>query len=108
MCKRSKPDPLAEIFLRQYRMNLLKLPGSRVRCGSVFVKQGKALTAPGALADLVEPALELPAPYLETNLPDLRGTWSRTISTQLGLGLLENFLAALGAPGLIDELRASA
>jgi len=108
MCKRSKPDPLAEVFLRRYRMNLLSLPGNRVRCGSVYVKQGGSLTAPGDLADLVEPELQLPPPYMEPNLPELRGTRSDRVAAQLGFGLLESFLAALGAPGLLDKLRAGA
>jgi hypothetical protein len=106
MCKRSKPDRLAKIFLRRYRMNLLSLPGNRVRCGSVYIKQGKSLTAPGDLADIVEPALALPNPYVEEDLPDLRGTWSETVKTGVSLKLLADFLAALGAPALIDKLQA--
>jgi hypothetical protein len=106
MCKRSNPDPLARIFLERYRMNLLAMPGNRVRCGSVYVKQGRSFTAPGDLADLVEPDLQLPPPYRESDLPELRGVWSDKVEAQLGIGLLQNFLLALGAAGLVDHVKA--
>ena len=107
MCRRDTDDPLVRTFLDRYRVNLLALPGTRVQCGSVYVQEGDNLTAPGALADLVEPAITLPDPYVEDRLPDLSGKWSARVEVGAGIGLLENFLTALGAAAAVDELKAS-
>src|SRR4051812_895812 len=108
MCKRKKADPLAEMFLRHYRMNLLSPPGNRVQAGSVYVRRNKVVMAPGELAKILEPELQLPKPFVENDLADLAGTWSGTIDLKVGIGLLDGFLAALGAAGLINKLRAGA
>jgi hypothetical protein len=95
------------MFLDRYRVNLLALPGRRVRVGSVYIQEDGRLTAPGMLADLVEPKLDLPAAYPEDPLPELSGAWSGRVSVHAGIGLLESFMTAIGASGLIDELNAS-
>jgi len=107
MCRRDSSDMLVRMFLDRYQLNLLSLPGRRVRCGSVYVRQGGRLTAPGMLADIMEPELSLPKPFHEDDLPDLSGKWSDSVAAGVGLGLMESFLAALGAAGLLDELKAS-
>jgi hypothetical protein len=107
MCRRDTTDPLVRMFLDRYRMNLLALPGRRVRCGSVYIKHGRGVTAPGDLAGIVEPRISLPAPFFEDRLPDLSSSWSGKVTVTAGLGLLETFLTALGAASLVDELRGS-
>lgn len=107
MCRRDSTDVLVRKFLDHYQVNLLSMPGRRVRCGSVYIKEGKRVTAPGSLSDIVEPALTLDEPYHEAELADLVGTWSGSVTLNVGIGLLRNFMAALGAAGLIDKLHAS-
>ena len=107
MCRRDSTDVLVRNFLDHYQVNLLSMPGGRVGCGSVYIKEGKHVTAPGSLSDIVEPAITLDEPYHEPDLADLSGTWSGSVSLNLGIGLLHNFLTALGAAGLINKLQAS-
>ena len=107
MCRRDTNDILIRRFLDRYQVNLLSMPGRRVRCGSVYIKQGGRITAPGSLDDIIEPTVTLPDPFPEDDLADLSGTWSNSVSLKVGIGLLENFLNALGAAGLIDKLKAS-
>jgi hypothetical protein len=107
VCRRDTNDVLVRRFLDRYKLNLLALPGRRVRCGSVYVQQDGRLTAPGMLEDLIEPEVKLKKPFVENDLPDLSGRWSESISADVGIGLLESFLSALGAVGLVDELKAS-
>src|SRR5262252_1587543 len=107
MCRRNTNDVLIRSFLDHYRANLLSMPGRRVKCGSVYIKEGGRITAPGLLSDIVEPPLVLAEPFKEEDLADLSGTWSDSVSFRIGIGLLENFLTMMGAAGLVDKLRAS-
>lgn len=107
MCRRDANDELLRGFLDHYQVNLLSMPGRRVQCGSVYIDESGRLTAPGLLSDIVQPKITLKKPFVERQLPDLSGTWSASISVRVGIGLLENFLTALGAAGLIHELKAS-
>lgn len=107
MCRRDTNDVLIRKFLKDYQVNLLSMPGRRVRCGSVYIKEGKRITAPGLLSEIIEPELTLESPYVEDDLPKLSGTWSGSVSLTVGIKLLSNFLNALGAGGLIDKLQAS-
>jgi hypothetical protein len=107
MCRRDTQDLLVRKFLDSYSVNLLAMPGRRVECGSVYIKAGPRMSAPGHLSDIVEPAISLPDPFHEDDLADLSGVWSDSVSLDVGLGLLDNYLAALGAVGFIDSLHAS-
>jgi hypothetical protein len=106
MCKRSAKDPLVLKFLEDYGVNLLRLPRTRAGCGDLYVKNGKTVSAPGDLRALLDAPVELPAVNGPEQLADLAGAISRNVSFGVGLGILEAFLAALGAPGLIDKLKA--
>ncbi len=107
MCRRDTNDQLIRKFLDRYQVNLLSVPGRRVQCGSVYIKQGKRITAPGLLSEIIEPELTLERPFVEDDLADLSGTWSDSVSLTVGVKLLSNFLNALGAGALIDKLQAS-
>lgn len=107
MCRRDTNDVLIRRFLDRYQVNLLSMPGRRVRCGSVYIKEGGRITAPSLLSEIIEPPLVLADPFVEDDLADLSGTWSDSVSFKVGISLLENFLNALGAAGLIDKLQAS-
>ena len=107
MCRRDTNDVLIRRFLDRYQVNLLSMPGRRVKCGSVYIKEGGRITAPGLLSDIVDPPITLAEPFKEDDLADLSGTWSDSVSFKIGIGLLENFLNMMGAAGLIDKLQAS-
>jgi hypothetical protein len=108
MCRRDSNDVLVRKFLNDYQVNLLSMPGRRVQCGSVYIKQGKRITAPGLLSEIIAPKLTLESPFVEDDLADLSGTWSASVSLTVGIKLLSNFLNALGASGLIiNKLQAS-
>lgn len=108
MCRRDTSDELIRRFLDDYHVNLLSMPGRRVQCGSVYIKEGKRLTAPGLLSEIIQPELTLPSPFAEDDLSDLSGTWSDSVSVSVGIKLLSNFLTALGIGGILDKLQASA
>jgi hypothetical protein len=108
MCRRDTTDELIRKFLVDYQVNLLSMPGRRVGCGSVYIKEGKRLTAPGLLSEIIEPELTLESPFEEDDLSDLSGTWSDSVSLSVGIKLLSNFLTALGVGGILDKLQASA
>jgi hypothetical protein len=107
MCRRDTNDQLIRKFLDRYQVNLLSMPGRRVQCGSVYIKEGKRITAPGLLSEIIAPKLTLESPFVEDDLADLSGTWSDSVSLTVGVKLLSNFLNALGAGALIDKLQAS-
>jgi hypothetical protein len=107
MCRRDTNDQLIRKFLDRYQVNLLSVPGRRVQCGSVYIKEGKRITAPGLLSEIIAPELTLERPFVEDDLADLSGTWSDSVSLSVGVKLLSNFLNALGAGALIDKLQAS-
>jgi hypothetical protein len=107
MCKRSTDDPLVRKFLDDYGVNLLRIPRENARCGDLYVKNGRAVTAPADPRGLlIDPPAELPPVYPDEKLVDLAGAISKKVSFDVGLGLLDGFLAALGAAGVIDTLEA--
>jgi hypothetical protein len=107
MCRRDSSDALIRKFLDNYQVNLLSMPGRRVACGSVYIQADGRTIAPGPLSDIVTPEITLGQPFVELDLADLSGTWSGSVSLEVGIGLLRSFLTALGAAGLIDKLQAS-
>jgi hypothetical protein len=106
MCKRDTDDPLVRKFLDDYGVNLLRLPRENASCGDLYVKNGRRVSAPGDLRGLLDPPPELPPVTAGEKLADLAGTISKKISFEVGIGVLEAFLAALGAAGIVDKLKA--
>src|SRR3954447_25077709 len=101
MCKRSDDDPLVRHFVDQYRLNLLSIPRADADPGDLYVRDHHGLAAPGAPAGFVPRAPQLPEPRRGEAVTGLSGKLSRRVSTKLGLGLLEAFLTALGAAGIV-------
>jgi hypothetical protein len=111
MCRRSKrkDDPLVDLFLTKYKLNLLPLPLENADCGQVYVKRpgAKLGAVPGSIAELVTPEVRLPAARRNRPMPDIAGERSSAVSAKVGLNLLDNFLTALGAAaGIVNEIRA--
>jgi hypothetical protein len=106
MGKRSKPDPLVRMFIDRYHLNLLPIPRARAACGELYVKRAKGIAAPGDARELLEPRFEFPPVSEGEELAELRGTASTSVDARVGLGLLQSFLIALGAGGIVDKLKA--
>jgi hypothetical protein len=107
MCKRSTDDPLVRAFLDDYGINLLRVPRENACCGDLYVKTGRSVSGPGDVAELFDPAVRLPRPRRNERLADLSGKRSTKIDLKVGIGLLDAFLAAIGAAGVLSKLKAS-
>src|SRR5262245_39567875 len=107
MCKRTTADPLVRIFLDTYRVNLLAVPRADARVGDLYVRTGKTTSSPGFLGHLVGKSFELPTVAEGERLPTLGGLVSDAVAADAGLGLLDGFLAALGAGDLGVKAQAS-
>lgn len=105
MCKRTTPDPLLRKFLFQYGLHLLATPRAGVEVGDVYISDGRHTAPAGSLRSLLEPPLEL-APKRNEPMSDVAGHMTREVDIEAGLGLLEAFLGALGASGIIQTVRA--
>ena len=107
MCKRTSDDPLVRHFVEHYRLNLLSMPREHVEPGDLYVRDRAGISAPGALAAFVTAPPELPEPRRRELVSGLKGELSHQVSLRVGLGLLQNFLTALGAVGIVDQLAAA-
>lgn len=106
LCKRDTGDPLLRMFLDRYKINLLAVPREGVACGDVYVRHGRRVSSGIAIRELVEPPIALPPALEGEALADLAGVLSDGVSVDVGFGLLEGFLAAVGAGGLVTKVSA--
>jgi hypothetical protein len=106
MCKRTTTDPLVRAFLDTYHLNLLAVPRADAAPGDVYVETERGLSAPGRFANVLRGAFELPPVRAGEPIADLSVKLSRALDLKVGLGLLETFLAAVGAAGLIEQAKA--
>ncbi len=104
MCKRTAPDPLIQLFVTRYGLNLLAVPREGSDVGDLYVADDQGVSAPGAVTALFEPPPELPPAVRGEAMADVTGAISDTVSAEAGLGLLGRFLAAFGAPALGDAI----
>jgi hypothetical protein len=104
--RNTSEDPLVRHFLDEYRLNLLTVPREGVKPGDLYVEDDKGITASGKVAGFLTPTPKLPRAARGETMADVSGHVSRALSLDLGLGLLQNFLLALGAVGVMDELKA--
>lgn len=106
MCKRTAPDPLIQLFVSRYGLNLLAVPREGSDVGDLYVADDEGVSAPGSVTALFEPPPELPPAVRGEAMADVTGAISDTVSAEAGLGLLGRFLAAFGAPALGDAIAA--
>lgn len=107
MCKRNTDDPLLRMFLDKYGLHLLYVPKENVAVGDLCVHDGERTSRPGKVTYFLEPPLEMPPVTVGENMADVSGMVSHGVSARVGLGLLEGFLTALGAAGIVNKVRAS-
>lgn len=106
MFKRNTDDPLVRMFLDKYNLNLLSVPRENARVGDLYVYDGKRTSTPGSITYFLEPPFEIPRVNAGESMADVIGQVSNGMSLNAGLGLLECFLAAMGAAGILTKVRA--
>ena len=104
-CKRSTPDPLLRTFLETYRLNLLATPRADAAVGDLYVETKGRTSSPGSLQHFLTPGFALAETTRDAPMAQVAGAITDAISLRIGLGLLEGFLAALGALGVVDEVK---
>jgi hypothetical protein len=105
MCKRTTADPLLRRFLDRYGLHLLAVPRADVTVGDVFVSDGHRTAPVGHVRHLLEPALEM-SPVTGEPMADVTGKLSREVGFEAGFSVLEAFLLAIGAAGIVDSVKA--
>lgn len=106
MCKRSDPDPLVRYFVDEYHLNLLATPREHAAPGDLYIQDRNGISAPAQVAGFLDPVPTLDIRPRTEVMAGLAGKVSRQVSFSAGLGLLESFLLALGAGGIVDRVRA--
>lgn len=107
MIKRNTNDPLLRIFLDRYNLHLLSTPRENAGVGDLYVYDGERVSTPGNVTHFLEPPFKMPDIITGEDMADVTGRVSNGISANVGLGLLENFLNAMGAIGIVNKVRAS-
>jgi hypothetical protein len=105
MCRRDTTDPVLRLMLDRYRLHLLSVPRADAAVGDVYVRDGHAVVSPGNVRHLVAPPLEVVADRGPERMADISGEATTMFSASAGLGFLEGALAAMGAAGVVQQLR---
>jgi hypothetical protein len=106
--KNKSKDPLLNVILEKYRLNLLSIPRENASVGDLYVQDGDAehVMQAGSITNFLKPKLEMPQSKTET-LSDISGITSSDESGKVGLDLLEGFLNKLGPVGTGSKIRGS-
>ena len=105
MCKRTTKDPLVRLFLDRWGLNPIGIPHEHAAPGQLWIKRGRQVSGPMDLNPLLLSPIELPSPRQE-RLTEMEATSSHGYDTGAGLGLLEAFLAGIGAGAVVQRVRA--
>jgi hypothetical protein len=106
MCKRTTTDPLVRQFLDRYKLNLLAVPRENARCGQIYLRSGTRVSSAVDVTELLDAPTSLPPQFDDERLGDLAGFLSDGVSLDVGLGLLQGFLTAIGAGAVVSEVSA--
>jgi len=105
MCKRNTEDPLLRIFLDQYGLHLLSVPRRNAAVGDLYVHDGKRATPSGLVEHFLDAAFKQPPVAKDETMADVLGKVSRGVDFKVGFSLLDGFLNALGAAGIVNKVR---
>lgn len=109
--KRNTDDPLAKLFFKKYRLNLLSIPREKVSLCDVYTGDAdghqKLLASPGSIKNFLEPQFEIPSTsiVIDDQMSDIYDTTSNSISANVALDFLEGFLKALGGQFFNTNIR---
>ena len=106
--RRKSADPLLRMFLDTYYFNLLSVPRENAEIGDLYVlnANSKRASAPGHISYFLNEPITIPEIHKGEIMADIAGTFSNSISFNIGIGLLETFLAAFGASSIVTKVRA--
>ena len=104
-CKRNGSDPLLRMFLDEYHLNLLSIPRENSAVGDLYVYEGGRVCSPGNIAFFLDSPFEMPQLHENEPMADVAGTLSSGVTFKAGFGLMEGFLTALGAAGMVTKIR---
>jgi hypothetical protein len=99
-------DPLLNLFLERYHLNLLSVPRENIDVGELYIHDGTRTAAAGKLAAFLARPFDMPAAIRGESLATLAGTLSNSVEAEVGLGLLDGFLTALGATAALAQAKA--
>jgi hypothetical protein len=105
MWSRRSTDPLGRLLFESYGLHVLKRPREDLDVYAVIPVLDGRCDAPGQLETLLG-GDHFPFPEVRRgeHLADVSGRTSDGVTTSLGLGFLEGFLALLGAAGIAATL----
>lgn len=108
MCKRSEAakDPLLDIFLQRYQLNLLSVPRAGADVGELYVHDGKRAGSPGQLASFLARPFVMPPVNRGEAMAALQGLASNSVSIDVGVGLLGSFLSGFGVAVPVGDVKA--
>jgi hypothetical protein len=103
--KRNTDDPLMRVFIEKYKLHLLPVPRDDLSICDLYVHNpDRGVSTPGSIADFLEPDYEIP-PVRTGTMSDVTGLASKSTSFDIGVGLLEGFLTAIGIGNIIHKVR---
>jgi len=102
--KRDTEDPLMKSFVDKYKLHLLPVPRNDIFLCDIFIQDKNGMSGSGSIVDFLEPEYEIP-PTRNGTMADLSGQLSRSVSFDVGVGLLEGFLSAFGIGAIIQNVK---
>jgi hypothetical protein len=105
VCKRTTGDPLLQVFLKTYGLNLLSVPREDTDVGDLYVRTDGRISSPGSLTHFLTPKLKVPRATKGEQMATVTGKITNAISFSIGLSLLEGFFSAIGAVGLFGKVK---
>lgn len=100
--KRNSNDPLLNVMLKKYHLNLLSIPRENVKVCDLYMQDGSSnqVSTPGNIINFVTPQIQIPKIAENEKMSDITGQASNDISGQVGLDFLKGFLDKLSVAGL--------
>ena len=106
MSRRNTKDPLLQVFLDTYHVNLLSIPRADADVGDAYVQDvGGPISPPGKLKYLLTPEFKLPKIHRDEKLTMISGKQTRALDVNAGLKLLDGFFSAIGAAIGIGKIK---
>jgi hypothetical protein len=104
-----KEDPLLQIMMKEYQVNLLSVPREKSSLGDVYIREGnnKRLSFPSQISSFLEPHFQMPPPKSDEEFGNnVSGTTSDRVDASMGLEFLEGFLNVLSMGNFGTKVRA--
>ena len=104
--KRNTDDPLMRVLFEKYKLHLLSTPTSDSLIGDVYILNGNNILARSSVTDFLNDPYQLPT-VNSSEVPDIAGMLSNSVTIDIGIGFLDSFFRALGTDNLIQKVSTS-